>query len=177
MKHFLLFVLIWISSCTIFSHEERSYNYIDQELTRIPEVVFTDKTVALRFGVSLAFIDPLGNHYAQKQNKITALPNEICSLKRLKILDLSFNNLQSLPTCFHKLQKLESLDLSFNQSLDMKIVIEQVVQMRNLKRLNLYGIPSAYLDSTRIRSILKSQTIKLIITQADLTSLLDKPSQ
>uniref|UniRef100_A0A0N5AGY7 B3_4 domain-containing protein n=1 Tax=Syphacia muris TaxID=451379 RepID=A0A0N5AGY7_9BILA len=48
-------------------------------------------------------------------NRLRHIPEEIGSLKKLKVLDLSFNQIECLPTCLNQLKSLTTFNLSNNK--------------------------------------------------------------
>ncbi|MDP3533514.1 MAG: leucine-rich repeat domain-containing protein [Alphaproteobacteria bacterium] len=67
-------------------------------------------------------------------NKIATLPTSIKNLKKLKILNISYNNITFLPNEIGNLKNLTNLDLSANQ---LTILPNVIGNLNNLKELNL----------------------------------------
>jgi len=67
------------------------------------------------------------------------LPNSIIVLRELKYLKLSFLGLSTLPNRFYELRNLQYLDLSFNKKLDIGMEIYKLLQLEQLKTLNIHG--------------------------------------
>jgi hypothetical protein len=177
MKLFLYFNLglsIICFSCSIPEKTRHICNLNSRQLNSIPDTVWKDKNITdLLFGAQWASINPLGGYYAPDQNQLTELPDNICTLKKLRRLDVSFNKIQFLPECLSELQSLEYLNLSFNQSLNIGQAVKVAKQLKRLKFLDLSGIPQAMEDSSNIRDIFKNGNMTIIITKTDMLKHMD----
>jgi Leucine-rich repeat (LRR) protein len=161
----IIFLMI---SCSISKTKDVKFNYTGLQLQKIPDSVLNNVNITeLNFSPGYALISPLGNYEAENANHLVHLPDGICNLKRLKVLDLSFNEITELPDCFHKLKTLQRLDLSFNYNLNFNNALNQLINLKNLKYLNLYGIPAAMKDSIRIRQLFGNR-VNLILTTQDM---------
>jgi len=67
-------------------------------------------------------------------NRLVNIPEELCSLKQLKILELNNNNLTDLPIEIAMLENLEELNLNIN---NLTKLPEGIVQLEKLKVLNI----------------------------------------
>ncbi|MEJ2249188.1 MAG: leucine-rich repeat domain-containing protein [Candidatus Lokiarchaeota archaeon] len=73
-----------------------------------------------------------------KEKQYGKIPKSIGILKQLKVLDLSFNNLNRVPSFLVNLKKLEFLDLSNN---NIKIIPEFLKKIPNLKKIRFDNNP------------------------------------
>ena len=92
-------------------------------------------------------------------NKLTSLPIEICELKNLQFLDLSYNNLSELPESITKLSSLRSLKLSYNSLINISDSITRLFHLRFLD-----------LSSNRLREIPSSINRLVNLQSLDLSS-------
>ncbi len=67
-------------------------------------------------------------------NRLVNIPEELCSLKQLKILELNNNNLTDLPIEIAQLEYLEELNLNIN---NLRKLPEEIIKLNNLKVLNI----------------------------------------
>lgn len=72
--------------------------------------------------------------HVNENKKNIDLPVELVSLKKLRFLDLSHNDLDVLPREVTKLKHLEELDLSFN---NLEALPEEILSLKKLKRIDL----------------------------------------
>lgn len=89
-------------------------------------------------------------------NRLTgALPAEIRQLKKLKILDMSYNDMTGIPAEIGQLNDLEILNLSHNQFTGLPY---ELGNLKNLKILDLSGNDYAEQDLEIIREKLSPST-------------------
>jgi internalin A len=77
----------------------------------------------------------LSTDYRISSPKLTELPESLCRLTRLRILNLYDNNLTELPECIGQLIKLESLNVAVNQ---LKTLPESLGRLTRLQKLRVY---------------------------------------
>ncbi|XP_077233099.1 uncharacterized protein LOC143875440 isoform X2 [Tasmannia lanceolata] len=99
----------------------------------------------------------------------------LCSLKRLKTLDLNGNQLdeRSLPSCLGNLSSLEDLDLSYNNLRNPRGMSTGFIQMKNLKILHLAGnmLNQGSQSLSGLCSLKRLKTLELRDNQLDDRSL------
>lgn len=97
-------------------------------------------------------------------NKLTVLPDELCSLKKLDTLSLNNNHLRELPSTFGQLSALKTLSLSGNQ---LQALPPQLCNLRHLDVVDL--------SKNQIRSIPdivgELQVIELNLNQNQISQI------
>jgi len=76
----------------------------------------------------------IGLYIANDMIKIGLIPHQICDLKYLGELYLIRQDITQIPKCVNKLTNLKILNLSFNQ---IEIIPEDIVFLKNLEYFNL----------------------------------------
>jgi hypothetical protein len=172
----LCFLLIFLTiNCrTQRLQVEHRYVYRGQGLRQFPDSIVkkADATI-VSFAPSWAMVDVYGGYDVPDSNNIAIIPDDIDRLKHLRVLNLAFNDVQTLPSSFHKLDRLEELDLSFNEKLNVWQAMQEIRQLKSLKKLNLYGILAAVRDSTRIRAEC-GKRVAVIVTKHDYNAMIVK---
>src|SRR4051812_30583615 len=129
MKNNVIVLLIVLCSCAATRPATTRIDLAGKNLTAVPDSIFRFKKLEyLNLGADLVVFGSAFNA-PENQNFLTVLPDQVCSLTRLKALLLSANNLTSLPKNFSNLQKLEYLDLSFNHRFNVKAEMEKIVKL------------------------------------------------
>lgn len=108
-------------------------------------------------------------------NELTVFPDSLCNLLHLQSLDLSYNQLTTLPKLLGNLIDLRSLNLAFNQLTTLPISLGNLSQ---LDWLNLYNnqltvLPESLSHLTQLRelSIISNQLNTLPESLGNLTKL------
>ncbi|WP_372369980.1 hypothetical protein [Candidatus Uabimicrobium sp. HlEnr_7] len=92
------------------------------------------------------------NFFRFKENyRLKNIPENIESLRKLKVLDLSYSGLTTLPRGITKIKTLEVLNLSFNKLESLPSCIKK---LKNLSLLKLARNPIGYNDILTIQSYL-----------------------
>lgn len=109
-------------------------------LTSIPDSVF-EKTNALHLdlGVKEMIVYPPLAALADSANELTEIPESISKLKKLRTLNVCYNNIRSLPVSITELTELVALDLSLNKDLDILKELDKIKQLPKLKTLIIIG--------------------------------------
>ncbi len=149
---------------------KNEFGLFPEPLIRLQRLTYLNVAIAEldRIPASIAQLDRLGN-LVLGGNKISVLPEQVCKLsnlqrlwlysnfltdlpgcirelRNLKVLGLGSNALTSIPEAIYELPALEELDFS-NFGLDqgknneIKEISPKIVQLHNLKSLNLSGNP------------------------------------
>ena len=110
-------------------------------INQLPDSIFKYRNLAyLNLGPAELTVYPPLSALAGTTNRFTALPPTICLFKRLKILDLTYNQLAAVPdlSC---LDSLAILNLSFNEQINIarQADIAMVKQMKSLRLLFVAG--------------------------------------
>lgn len=110
-------------------------------IDQVPDSIFKFRNLSyLYLGPADLTIYPPMSALAEEVNRFTSLPPSFCNFKRLKILDLTYNQLAEVPdlSC---LDSLIILNLSFNKQINIarQKDITRVKQMKNLKLLFVAG--------------------------------------
>lgn len=92
------------------------------------------------------------------EEKLSELPHEISSCKKLKELNLKNNQLTELPLWISDLSGLEVLDISGNRNLNIKNTFDVISKLPNLKVLKASGCKMFYLPI----SVRKIKTLKKV---------------
>ena len=170
MKPFaaILFLALLFTACTADRNGIR-IDLRNRQLDHLPDSIFLLRNVTvLEAGPGWVAAGPLGDAQVTGANQLQTLPDRLCQLSRLRRLGLSHNQLHMLPGCLAELRRLESLDLSFNRDLDIHQALPLILQLPNLKELNLCGIVSVYADSAWVKDQFRDKRILLSITMQDL---------
>ena len=77
---------------------------------------------------------------------LTTLPNSLCQLKELQILDIHDNSLTSLPKCLDHLTNLQFLDISRNK---FETLPDSIGRLTTLKEIYFDDQPLSINDSIR----------------------------
>lgn len=169
---YLTCLILFVSACSADSHKTPvvKIDLNSRNLYAIPDSVFDNTGITHLFIGSRAALLTLfeGFDEPEDRNHLAALPDKICTLQHLTALSVSYNDLRQLPECLGKLKQLEILDLSGNFKLDIRGAMPVLLQLKQLKELNLYGIVSALKDTVWIRQQLSGKVEKLSITRSDL---------
>ena len=72
-----------------------------------------------------------------RNNLLSDLPESIGRLSALEVLDLKTNELTDLPASFSDLASLRDLDLAFNAGLDEAAVLDELVDLPALERIDI----------------------------------------
>ena len=104
-----------------------------------------------------------GNFFNHQEKKLKTLPNEICQLKKLKVLTLKDNVIEQLPDCIGGLSKLEKLDLRDNL---LTILPTSFGQLKSLKWLDLKAndlsqLPADFSGLDQLKELNISMNLKL----------------
>jgi len=67
-------------------------------------------------------------------NRLVNIPEELCNLKHLKVLELNNNNITDLPAEIAMLENLEELNLNINNLIKLP---KEITLLKNLKILNI----------------------------------------
>jgi len=170
-KLLYLTIFIIISCGTNRITASRENKFVQHEsLTVIPDSILLDKTITkIILSPSWIIEGPIAvAAETPGKNNLTKLPDNICKLERLKVLDLCMNNIKELPYCFDQLQNLEELDLSYNLSFDIQNALPIILRLKNLRKINLYGIKTVAENEKEVRDNLNERKIKMILTKADM---------
>lgn len=165
----LLGVLLCLLSCVSSDKTKGVEKYQNGESYHIPDSVFANHTIKyLSLAPSWEITqDNLLLHQSSNARKLTQIPSKLCMLKKLEILNLSSHDIKALPDCFFELNNLKELDLSFNEHFDIKPFLEKLPRLKNLKKLNLLGIASAWEDTMYVQSKIDATKVKLMLTRRD----------
>jgi Leucine-rich repeat (LRR) protein len=139
----------------------------NNNLISLPDSTFSKKNLTHLFAGLNGWmvISPVGTTGAlPNRNRIHYLPEKICQLSELRLIDLSANDIDTLPDCFSNLQNLESLDLSYNNSLNIRQSIPVIAKLKNLKELKLHLVPQALTDSSWVQEQFLDRKIKISVT-------------
>ena len=90
------------------------------------------------------------------KNDIIYLPDEICLLKNLIVLQISENGLLEIPVGINNLSKLEFLDLWSN---NLTLLPPTIEDLKNLKVLDMRMTPTKIDAQDAIREILPNTKI------------------
>ncbi len=165
--YWLVFVIV---SCVQSKKSNSTTYYQSSDLTEMPDSIFKNKKVkVLDFAPGWVMIN--GAFYdvqTSVNHRITVVPETICQLSKLEVLNLANNDVKNLPDCFYKLKNLKELDLSYNESFDIETFLSKVNQLKKLKKLNLFGIPAVAKDTNLVRSKINLKKISLLLTEHDL---------
>ena len=93
-------------------------------------------------------------------NKLTELPSEIVDLKKLRSLDMSFNQLVSLPISIQKLNQLEVLHLNNNKLTELP---SEIGDLKELRWLEVSGNPLS-MDAIHVLEMKKKEMTSSVIT-------------
>lgn len=133
--------------------QDKVLNLNNQGLTKIPEYVF-NKANLEELNVS--------------HNSLTgAIQSQIGQLKKLKVLNASYNQMTGVPAEVGQLQNLQVLDLSYNQLTGLP---NELGNLKNLKTLNLTGNSYSQQDLDYIRGKLPP-TVNIIVSQTQPENL------
>ena len=102
-----------------------------------------------------------------RNNAIEKLPNDISKLVNLKYLDLKANLLQGLPNSFSDLPKITFLDVSFNQNMNNQLLVDVLSKTTSLR---LVDVSYMNMSATNI-SDLESALPKAKIVSSSLHNL------
>jgi Leucine-rich repeat (LRR) protein len=69
-------------------------------------------------------------------NKIKTIPEALCYLQNLKVLEVNHNDIQDIPVEIGNLQKLQELSVMFNK---IKVISVELGNLPNIKRLWFRG--------------------------------------
>jgi len=165
--HCLFFGIV---SCVQSKKSNRITYYQTPDLTEMPDSIFKNKSVkVLDFAPGWVMINNVSYEAQTSVNhRITVVPETICQLSKLEVLNLANNDVKNLPDCFYKLKKLKELDLSYNESFNIDTFLSKVNKLKGLKKLNLFGIPAVAKDTNLVRSKINLKNISLILTKHDL---------
>uniref|UniRef100_A0A8C9XKC0 Leucine-rich repeat protein SHOC-2 n=1 Tax=Sander lucioperca TaxID=283035 RepID=A0A8C9XKC0_SANLU len=85
-------------------------------------------------------------------NQLSSLPDSLCSLTRLKKLNLSHNNISYLPACVGSMKALVFLHLSCNRLENLPENIRSLVELKILivEGNSLHSLPKALCYLTRL---------------------------
>lgn len=142
---------------------------VRKKLEKIPDTVFNK--------ISLKYLD-LGGGWVQlpsdgskpeisDANHIKNIPEKICNLQFLEVLDLSFNDVKDLPSRFSELKNLKSLYLSYNDNFNIIKNLPVLKRLKKLTHLNLIGILEVSYNKEKIRKEL-SHIPKLWLELSDV---------
>lgn len=163
----LVFVIV---SCA-HSKKSNSVTYYETaDLTEIPDSIFKNKKLkVLDFAPGWVMINGASYDVQTSVNhRIKVVPETICQLSKLEVLNLANNDVKNLPDCFYNLKKVKELDLSYNESFAIDTFLSKVNQLKGLKKLNLFGIPAVAKDTNLVRSKITLKNVALILTEHDL---------
>lgn len=79
---------------------------------------------------------------------------KISRLRNLKVLYLSDVNMKELPRNLDKLQLLEKLDIRYSPTKELTGAVDALKRLRNLKVVNLYGLPLTLEEVSILNSLL-----------------------
>lgn len=143
-----------------FPIDERELDLCSNEMTFIPEIIFTLPSLGKLFFMSnkLTTINEKISNLKNlttlhlTNNAIVALPSAFSNLPNLTELCLAQNQLEDLPNSFGKLTKLKALDLSSNK---LTILPLTFGYLRHLTELNLLNNPLRLPTSLPIGKFIK----------------------
>ena len=137
-----------------------SIDLIGKHLKSVPDSILENKDITtLNLGSSkMVFYPPLSALVDSNANEISELPNDIGTLKNLKVLKVSSNRLTRLPESIIKLTCLEDLDLSINKELDIVRELDKLKQLPKLKVLKIVDTKVRTQDLQLIKASLKPGT-------------------
>jgi hypothetical protein len=146
------------------------YNNLERALRNIPQVKYLrlyqhpDAYTEIPAGVfKLTELEELEMY----SNKISAIPPDINKLKKLRILNLQYNQIQEIPSEVFELNQLEELILLNN---DLKSLSADVCKCTSLKSIQVSG---HHLDSIPF-CINNMPNLKELVIQSDsINSLMD----
>jgi Leucine-rich repeat (LRR) protein len=173
IKTYFLGIAIAALSCrTAKQVHPTEINLAEKQLQSIPDSILRNHHIEyLNLGVNGYTIYPplsaLGESERKLNNQITTLPDAFCRLKKLKTLNLNFNNLQTLPTHFSRLENLENLDIGFNKDLNPVKEIDKLYGLKKLRYLNIMGTKATLADKDSLQQQLGSG-VNIILTLKDL---------
>lgn len=171
-----LLVVTSLVSCGGTKAQTKSYRRPD--LNVIPDSIFQNPSLErLDFSPGWTMVnEELLIYSSSSRNRITEVPDQICTLKKLQFLDLQMQNIRTLPDCFYQLKDLSYLDLSFNEHLDLDRFLSQSRKLSQLKFLCLFGIGPAMIDSVNIRKRFDASRTKLVLTKFDYVQFISAQS-
>jgi Leucine-rich repeat (LRR) protein/GTPase SAR1 family protein len=105
----------------------------------IPQVIFELESLRI-LDLSQTKINSISNEHTLvnltelylSNNSFFDIPESICTIEQLKILDMSYNRIRFIPEYFNQMQQLESLNLSFNQLTSLSRILARLSLLRNL---------------------------------------------
>lgn len=96
----------------------------------------------------------------EKRNNLQTLPLKICSLKHLKILDLTFNDFSELPDLVN-CDSLKELNMALNEKIKVIDNLAKIKAIKQLKYLIVLGTNISPTELAFLRNELDS-SIKII---------------
>lgn len=129
-------------------------------LTKIPEGIFQLENLKVLI-LSMNRISDISQIVTAKfagelirleapENQIGSIPNEISSLKKLEILNLSCNNLRSIPDSIGELVELKVLNVSIN---NLETIPHAISRLRNIEIFSFLFNPIEYIPPSVARLI------------------------
>ena len=99
------------------------------------------------------------------KDTLSFLPRSICEFSNLRELDVSMLGLSELPNCLKALQGLRVLNISFN-NLNLAEYVESLSSLHSLEELKIYGIN--FTDSDIFFLLKYNPKLKIHYTRDDL---------
>jgi len=151
------------------AQENENLDLSECQLMQVPEAVFhlmrntSLKTCDLSFNVITKIPPKLGSKFScitelnLSNNRMSKLPDELCQLRQLRSLDVSFNSFLSFPTIAFTLPVLEKVNAQKNFIADVDA--ERLKNMPTLQLVNLMENPL----SLRCLDFLATMTVVTIL--------------